>query len=65
MEKKKMSFNVGRMKFDEAKNTFTGYVNGDYCVMKVSQSGEWFIQAYRDVAFFEPRQNENQEYQQG
>lgn len=61
MEKKKMSFNVGRLKFEEEKNQFTGYVNGDYCVMKQAQSGEWFLQAWRDVTFFEPRQNENKQ----
>ena len=58
MEKKKMSFTVGKLKFDEQKNQFTGYVNGDYCVLKQAQSGEWFLQAWRDVAFFEPRQDE-------
>lgn len=56
-----MSFNVGKLKFDEVKNQFSGYVNGDYCVMKQAQSGEWFLQACRDVTFFEPRQNENKQ----
>lgn len=56
-----MSFNVGKLKFDEVKNQFSGYVNGDCCVMKQAQSGEWFLQAWRDVTFFEPRQNENKQ----
>lgn len=63
MEKKKMAFTVGKMKFDDQKQTFAGYVNGDYVVMKQSQSGDWFLQAYRDVTFFEPRQNDSQDMQ--
>lgn len=55
MDKKKMSFNVGKLKWDDQKQQFTGYVNGDYVVMKQAQSGEWFLQAWRDVTLFEPR----------
>jgi len=56
MDKKKMSFTVGKLKFDQERNSFSGFVNGDYCVMKQSQNGEWYLQAYRDVTFFEPKQ---------
>ena len=58
MDKKKLSVNIGKLKFDEEKNQFTGYVKGDYCVMKCAQNGEWYLQAWLDVALFEPRQNE-------
>lgn len=61
MEKKKMSFNLGKLKYDEAKNQFAGYVGGDYCTMKQSQSGEWFLQAWKDVTFFEPKQKNGNE----
>lgn len=63
MDKKKMVFTVGTMEFDEQKNTFTGYVNGDYCQMKQASNGKWYINASRDVTFFEPRQS-NQSTQQ-
>lgn len=58
MEKKKMAFTVGELTYDESKQSFSGFVNGDYVVMKQSKNGKFYLQAYRDVTFFEPRQSE-------
>lgn len=60
MEKKKMAFTVGELTYDEVKQSFSGYVNGDYCVMKQSKNGKFYLQAYRDVTFFEPKQQEQE-----
>jgi hypothetical protein len=63
MEKKKLTWNIGKMTFDEKKNQFTGFVNGNYCTMKQAASGEWFVATWVDAAMFEPRQQENQDQQ--
>lgn len=60
MEKKKISWTVGELTYDESKQSFSGFVNGDYVVMKQSKNGKFYLQAYRDVTFFEPRQNNQQ-----
>ena len=56
-----MAFTVGELTYDEQKQSFSGFVNGDFCVMKQSKNGKFYIQAYRDVTFFEPRQPEDQQ----
>lgn len=58
MEKKKMSWTCGELTYDEQKQSFSGFVNGDFVVMKQSKNGKFYLQAYRDVTFFEPRQQD-------
>ena len=59
MEKRKMSITIGKLKWDAEKKRFSGFVNGDYVQMK-EHNGDYFINALKDVTFFEAEPREQQ-----